>query len=409
MPELLGRHAKWTLLAGIVVVFLGMFFSVRERAGVDPFIPCETWPAKHATQAPRFVSRFASHQTTAQVHAASAVALAAGKLRAFWYGGDREGGADVAIYSNAFDPATQNWTQERPIIDREITMRSVNRNIRRIGNPVAFKPTDEALWLVYVSTSLGGWSTSALNLSMSSDQGETWTPPRRLITSPFFNMSTLVKGPAVRHGNGGLSLPAYHEMAAKFSEIVHLSPVGEVTDKTRLSEGRLAIQPVVVPTSPTRAIGLMRNVELDGILQTQTEDTGARWSAPTRIRLPNPNAALSLTCAPDGALLLAFNDDARTKENLSLAYSADGGQSWRTFYVVERYEPAKTPPLPEGVPPQFSYPWLLQSSDGEFHLLYTWHRLGIKHASFNHAWLAQMLSGGQDPGMNALDAPEPPR
>jgi len=222
-------------------------------------------------------------------------------------------------------------------------------------------------------------------------------------------MSTLAKGPAVRHANGALSLPVYHEMAAKFSEIVHLSPAGEVTGKTRLSEGRLAIQPVVMPTSGTHAIGLMRNVELDGILQTETDDAGARWSTPTRIGLPNPNAALSVTCAPDGVLLLAFNDDARTKQNLSLAYSTDEGKSWRSFYVVERYEPADTPPLPEGVPPQFSYPWLLQGSDGEFHLLYTWHRLAIKHVSFNRAWLTRMLSAGQDPGAQPPGAPDPPR
>ena len=393
MSEQRGPYKKWGLLFGIVIVFLGMFLSVpRQRP--TPFVPCApTVPP--GGQVPRFDNRFVSHQTTAQVHAVSAVALGGGVLRAFWYGGDREGGADVAIYSNVFEPATQRWTLESPVMDRETIARSVGRNIRRIGNPVAFKTKDNELWLVFVTTSLGGWSTSALNLSISQDQGQTWKPPRRLVTSPLFNMSTLAKGPAVQHRDGSLSLPVYHEMAGKFSEILHLSPAAKVTNKTRLSTGRLAIQPVVVPTSDTRAVGLMRNVELDGILQTETRDAGARWGALTRTRLPNPNAALSLVCASEGALLLAFNDDARSKENLSLAYSDDGGASWRRFHVVERYEPANTPVLPEGVPPQFSYPWLVQSSDGDFHLLYTWHRLGIKHVRFNHAWVAERLAEGE--------------
>ena len=72
------------------------------------------------------------------------------------------------------------------------------------------------------------------------------------------------------------------------------------------------------------------------------------------------------------------------------------------FCIVHFRKPlvtaAKTPPLPEGVPPQFSYPWLMQTSDGEFHLLYTWHRLGIKHVQFNQAWLARMLSGDPPEG-----------
>lgn len=38
---------------------------------------------------------------------------------------------------------------------------------------------------------------------------------------------------------------------------------------------------------------------------------------------------------------------------------------------------------------QFSYLWLLQTSDGTIHLLYTWHRSHIKHLAFNSAWLNQ--------------------
>jgi len=40
---------------------------------------------------------------------------------------------------------------------------------------------------------------------------------------------------------------------------------------------------------------------------------------------------------------------------------------------------------------EFSYPFLLQSRDGNLHLVYTWHRTRIKHIQFD-------LSNFQSPG-----------
>ncbi len=41
---------------------------------------------------------------------------------------------------------------------------------------------------------------------------------------------------------------------------------------------------------------------------------------------------------------------------------------------------------------EFSYPFLLQTRRGEFHLVYTWNRSFIKHVEFNQAWLDERLS-----------------
>jgi predicted neuraminidase len=44
-----------------------------------------------------------------------------------------------------------------------------------------------------VSVSYGGWSGSAINQLVSDDGGHTWPGARRLILSPLFNLSTLVR------------------------------------------------------------------------------------------------------------------------------------------------------------------------------------------------------------------------
>lgn len=50
------------------------------------------------------------------VHSASAVELPDGRIRAFWFGGSREGAADVAIWSAEF--AGGAWQPARVVLDR---------------------------------------------------------------------------------------------------------------------------------------------------------------------------------------------------------------------------------------------------------------------------------------------------
>jgi predicted neuraminidase len=41
---------------------------------------------------------------------------------------------------------------------------------------------------------------------------------------------------------------------------------------------------------------------------------------------------------------------------------------------------------------EFSYPYLIQTKNGDFHLVYTWNRSFIKQIWFNQAWIDQRLN-----------------
>jgi predicted neuraminidase len=240
------------------------------------------------------------------------------------------------------------------------------------------------LWLFFVSVSVGGWAGSAINAMVSEDDGETWSPPRRLIASPFFNISTLVKGPPLLLSDGSIGLPAYHELLGKFCELLRVDGDGRVIGKTRLSWGKSSLQPVIVPRSETEAVGLMRYAgEPPGrILMTRTSDGGAHWSTPVKTALPNPNSAVASVLLSGGPLLLAFNNAEADREDLSLALSTDFGDTWR---VARRLE--GDPRSPRAPVPEYSYPWILQDRAGDVHVLYTWGRSHIKHVVFDRAWL----------------------
>jgi predicted neuraminidase len=373
---------KWVSLAAIALVFAGLYARALEAPRPEGFVAPRA--AAPAASSKAFYRAQLLPSSTQSAHSATAAELKDGRLRAFWYGGTREGASDVAIYTSVYSPKDGAWSSERAVVTRELAQRQLRRSIRKLGNPVAGRDRDGRLCLYFVSVSVGGWAGSAINLMTSEDEGETWGPPRRLIASPFFNISTLVKGAPLPLSDGSTALPVYHEFVGKFGELLRVDREGRVIGKTRLSWGQTSLQPVIVPRSETEAVAFMRYAgDPPGrVLVTRTNDAGAHWTAPVKTALPNPNSAVGGVLLVGGPLVLAFNDAVADRESLSLAVSADFGDSFR---VVRRLEGAAL--APQAPVPEYSYPWIMQDRAGDVHVLYTWGRSRIKHAVFNRAWL----------------------
>jgi len=156
----------------------------------------------------------------ASVHAASLIALKDGSIRAFWFAGSREGAPDVVINSAVYSPTSSTWGAPVVVMDRVAAEKGLSRYIAKLGNPVPSRSADGRLQLFFVTVSIGGWAGSSISTISSDNEGLTWTRPRRLITSPFINLSTLVKSPTIQFADGRLGLPAYHEWIGRFGELL---------------------------------------------------------------------------------------------------------------------------------------------------------------------------------------------
>ncbi len=339
---------------------------------------------------PQFTSRFIDPGfLTPSVHVASLCEISGGRLLAAWYGGTREGARDVNIYLATLNRGETNWSAPRAIVTRDSAQQELGRYVKKVGNALLFSDGGERVGLLYVSIALGGWSGSTLNLKTSADGGQTWGASQRLQLSPFFNISELVKNQPAALRDGGWAVPIYHELAGKFSELLWLSAIDGSPSyhKTRINGGATGFQPALVPLSAQRALLLARDNSPAGRLwASRSEDGGDSWSALANAGLPNPRSGLDAIRLRDGRVLLAFNDTAGNRENLRLAVSADEGATWQRM----------NPLLEEEAGQEFSYPFLRQSSDGSIHLVYTWKRKGIRHVTFNTAWLNARI-GGQTP------------
>jgi predicted neuraminidase len=380
---------------------------------------------------PRFSSAVLNAAHPPRVHAASIVEWPDKRLFAVWFGGAREGSSDVRIYgaSGAPDSGRTLWSEARVITSPNETTASQARWARKLGNPVLLpSPFGREPHMIYVSTTLGGWATSRLNLlDLSGLRPPASSVP--LISSPFFNMSTLVKGSPVLFDNGDMGVPVYHEMAGKFPELLVLAPDGRVRRKIRMGHGRRALQPVLVVESATRAIALMRDGSGNPfrVWRSETSDAGRTWTTLESTDLPNPNSAITALGFDEKRLLAVANDTEQDRLRLSLLVSEDRGRHWR---VIHRFEDrqsffeaspaeekfrallaADVAALGPGPAPgkiaanavrnkckkqgvcswQYDYPALIRASDGDFHLVYTWNQSFIRHVRFNAAWLRARL------------------
>ena len=336
---------------------------------------------------PQETGAWVANSMAASVHAASLIPLSDGNLRAFWFAGSREGAEDVVILSSMLNTKTGNWSEPTVVMDRITAEKGLSRYIAKLGNPVPAWDTDGRLRLFFVTVSIGGWAGSSISSIVSNDEGINWERPNRLITSPFLNLSSLVKSPAIRFADGRLGLPSYHELLGKFGEFLRLD-AHRVIDKRRMSAGRASLQPLVFIESTEQATALFRQARSAGPAQIPssiTHSAGYWWEQASDLMLPNPNSAITGVQLPDGTRLLVLNDLAVGRHRLVLLMATPQetrNSAWRLISVLE-----DDSNLPTAERREFSYPFLTVTSNGDAHLVYTWDRKKIRHLQLPAEWL----------------------
>jgi predicted neuraminidase len=126
-----------------------------------------------------------------------------------------------------------------------------------------------------------------------------------------------------------------------------------------------AIQPTLL-TYPDGRIQALCRSQQGKVVETSSTDGGKTWSEMAAAALPNPNAGIDGVTLRDGRHLLVYNHTPRGRSPLNVAVSKDG-KSWQASLVLENQ------------PGEYSYPAVIQTSDGQVHITYTWKRTRVKH------------------------------
>jgi predicted neuraminidase len=321
-------------------------------------------------------------------HVSSVCPAGKGKVACTWYSGSRESAPDVAIYLAIFDEATSRWSAPRVIVDRDTCSKELGRYVRKVGNSLIYRDAKGRLWLFYSSVIVGGWSGSSLNYKVSPDNGQTWSGSRKLILSPFFNLTENIKNKGVNIEDDSFVIPAYHEFARKYSETVRFETDGGSVkyEMRKIPNSDDAIQPSLLRDGSGDLVAFFRNMSpgsRNHILTARSSDMGRTWSALEATALPNPNSGLDMIRLSDGGYLGVINDSYHGRGNLTLVLSRDNGKTWRRIKALED-KPGK----------EYSYPSINRSASGLYHITYTYERKRIKHVVFNEAWIRKMEGEG---------------
>jgi predicted neuraminidase len=205
---------------------------------------------------------------------------------------------------------------------------------------------------------------------ISNDHGRTWSDATRLpdgILGP-------VKNKPVRLADGTILSPSSTETndqpslwRVHFERSTDGGRTWTIVRPPPPPDGRelQAIQPSILVHAGGRlqAIGRSRSQK---IFETWSGDGGRTWSALALTALPNPSAGTDAVTLRDGRHLLVYNHTPKGRTPLNIAVSRDG-TLWSAAAVLE------------SDPGEYSYPAVIQTSDGLVHITYTWKRERIRH------------------------------
>jgi len=329
-----------------------------------------------------------------QCHASTIAETPRGLVAAF-FGGTRERNPDVEIYVSRRE--NNHWTT--PVSVANGIMSSNSR--QPTWNPVLYQvPGGELLLFYKVGPSPATWKGW---MKSSRDYGVSWSEARALpdgFIGPVKNKPVLLSNgvlisPSSKEGDGW---KVHFETSSDFGTTWTM--IGPINDGKTTN----AIQPSILHYKDGRLQILARSKER-AILQSWSTDNGKTWSPLTPTELPNNNSGTDAVTLKDGRQLLVYNHvlppdsvkngkGARTP--LNLAYSRDG----KTWYAAAILEDS---PIS-----QYSYPSIIQGSDGMVHIVYTWRRERIKYVKIDPSKLeGKKIVNGKWPAMKGYTAPKP--
>ena len=251
------------------------------------------------------IDTYATPPAPGVAHAPTAVLLNDGRLAAYWFSGAQEAGRDVQLRMAIFAGGT--WDASVPVTDVARTGGDERVYVNTLGNPIVFRHPNGEFWLIYVS-SIGGWSASSLNLMRSSD-GIAWGPAKRLSTSPFFNISTLLRGAPLYRSDGLVLVPAYHELIRTFPEFLLINADGQVVDRVRLNQA-CTMQAWPIALGGGKAVALLRQAgcSLRRLWIATTTDGGVTWQGPHPTDIANPDSPAAAVRLADGRIVAVLNN-----------------------------------------------------------------------------------------------------
>ncbi len=366
-----------------------------------------------------------------ECHSATMTELPNGDLVATYFGGTKERNPDCCIWVSRKSKGAKEWSkpilaahgkmpfEEMGLTREEILKEKENGEItlrdsrKAAWNPVVFYNKANKQLEIYFKLGINprdweGW------IVRSKDGGKTWSKREKLgkfanaselqgiedlrILGPVKNKIFELSSPVGRSGGvGRLIAPTSLELNGWRLYFEISDDGGKTWRRTQDVDAPLtpapaaeagkkinAIQPAILHLEDGRLAAVART-RSEHVAITYSSDNGETWSQLELLNVPNNNSgldAVTLSKPFDGGYrhVMICNDapvpqgiksGKGLRTPLSLQRSKDG-KNWEHWLTLE-----------DSPISQYSYPSIIQTSDGHVHCIYTWRRQRIKHVEIS--------------------------
>lgn len=355
------------------------------------------------------------------VHSSSIVECPNGDLLVCWFEGSGERKAnDVRIRGARLQVGSESWS---PVFEMADTYNLPD------CNPVLFIDAQDKLWLFWIAVQASAWEHSVLKYRTSLDyQGDgppQWNWQDDILLQPGENFARILEeglrtiGPrsplwsdyapkyismiceaaadAGKRQTGWMTrchpliLPGGRFLLPLYSDGFNVGLVaisddgGETWEASQPIVGLGNVQPGLVRKKDGTLMAYMRdNGDAPQRVQvSHSTDDGESWSYSQDMDILNPGSSVQVLSLKEGIWLLVGNDTEKGRHQLVVMISHDEGESWETFTYLEQTHPG------EG---SFSYPSLIQSSDGAVHITYSYSLGSLGKTIHHHCFSPQEVA-----------------
>ena len=250
-----------------------------------------------------------------------------------------------------------------------------------------------------IGKNVGDWKAF---VKRSKDNGITWSerePLKEGFLGPVKNKPVMLSNgkiiaPSSLEGSPGWRV--YFEISDDTAKTWRKGPyINTGTDYT-------IIQPSVLVHKNGKLQMLARSKQR-ALITSWSSDNGETWSKVEPSGLPNNNSGTDAVTLKDGRQLLVYNhvrpadslpNGKGPRTPLNVAVSKDG-KKWYASLILE-----------DSPISQYSYPSVIQSSDGMVHIVYTWRRQKIKYVKIDPSKLTMTkIKDGQWPKFKGYVSP----
>lgn len=338
-------------------------------------------------------------------HASNLLEIDNGDLLCTWFGGSMEGMADVCIYLSRMNHLTGAWSAAQKM------SHDMSRSEQ---NPVLFEYAPGVLWLLYTAQLKTDQGTALVRIRKSYDAGLTWSEPEELVS----DIGTFIRHTPVINSDGKILLPIWHssikEAFGNDSSLVLISlDGGKHWNSSAVPSSTGCVHMNILGNCQ---VAFFRRRQADYIYRSVSTDNGMTWTKPLPTDLPNNNSSIQAKLLSDARIVMIYNEiqaSGRACESsippwvqdqegflkqceitrrsaiwgvprnpLVIATSDDMGLTWTKELVVEDDPDLKSAHDEKGsFIGDYSYPSIIETSDGNLNISYTYLRDYIKHVT----------------------------